>query len=83
MFDYIRVSSKTGENVQVAFHSLEYESPIHINELFKRISECCNVKRLSPKMKSTIDLAVGRTKGVIRRGNSVQKFMICVDSQNK
>lgn len=34
------------------------ESPIHINELYKRISECCRYTRLGPKMKRTIDYAI-------------------------
>jgi len=52
---------------------VEYESPIHIKELHKRISECCNVSRLSPKMKDTIDWAVGKTGGVVRREDTVRK----------
>ncbi|KKM76177.1 hypothetical protein LCGC14_1382770, partial [marine sediment metagenome] len=51
---------------------LSYESPIHIKELYKRISECCNVPRLSPKMKSTIDSSVKKAQGLVRKGDTIK-----------
>jgi len=47
------------------------ESPIHINELFKRISDCCRYTRLGPKMKSTIETAIYSASDITRRGNTI------------
>ena len=49
------------------------ESPIHINELYKRISECCNVNGLDSQMKRLIDKSINKAEDVVRIGDTVSK----------
>jgi very-short-patch-repair endonuclease len=60
-----------GSPEQIIKKIVHFESPIHIKELYKRVSECCNIDHLSPKMKSTIDWSVGRCMDTIRRDSTV------------
>ncbi|MHA1343159.1 MAG: DUF4011 domain-containing protein [Promethearchaeota archaeon] len=59
-------------NARVLIHEIvKMESPITINELYYRISKCCELKRLTKKMKSYIDMAIDETKSVFKNGDTV------------
>ncbi len=52
---------------------VKMESPIHINELCKRICQCCNISRLGPSMKSDIYSYIRNSRDMYQSTNTVWK----------